>query len=219
MPNPSLSYLKTIVILLATAVSANGFPMRFEVKDAMQRDLVSFQSDAPLEKIFAITSAVTGVVETDLKDATQTKTNFEIDLRTFVTTGAAQNDFLAKLFGTSDNPLARLTLDKFKLMTTTKNKSSVLADQTTLSFKTEGTFEFHNLKKAINGIALLTYWKESDLSRQRLPGNLLKFSFKADISGEDFLLAVPDGLKSRVAKTIQFTLDTVANDAAAPLLK
>lgn len=190
-------------------------PMRFEVRDAAQRDSIQVTSDAQLEKIVAINSAVLGWVEIDPDQPRQgVKGEVEIDLRSFVTGNASRDSFLReKLLSTSEFPTAKFVINKPLSFASTR-----LVDQQPTVVRLEGTFTIRGQIRTQPILVKFTYFKQSDKTSQRLPGNLLRITSSFDLDLSSFGITIPEGLKFRVGKIVQANIDLIGNDGPVPSL-
>ncbi|MCB0403913.1 MAG: hypothetical protein KDD51_03955, partial [Bdellovibrionales bacterium] len=86
-----LRTLFILFVLVQTSMASEW--TRFEVRDAAQRDVVQFTSDAPLEKVIGVNSSLRGWVALDPNNLSKGVTGeFEVDMRTFDTGMLLRNE-------------------------------------------------------------------------------------------------------------------------------
>jgi polyisoprenoid-binding protein YceI len=206
-----------IIFLFAFLLSSLSYAklMHFDARDAVQRDVVQFSSDALLEKVAGISSSVAGFVEVNPDQITEGfKGEFEVDLRTFDTGSPLRNENLRdKFFNVSEFPTA--TFSFTRLVNASKPK---LQDQQTVIARVEGSLKLKGVSKPQTITVKLVYFKASDLTRQRYQGNLLRMSTNFDVDTSQYNITIADSLKSRLARFVQVSADLVASDAPPPIL-
>lgn len=194
---------------------AEAKPLRFEVKDAIQRDIVQFVSEAPLEKVVGLTSAVSGWVEVDPQKLSDgVKGEFEVDVRNFDTGNLLRNDHLREKFlFTSEFPVATFSFSKLS-----NSSKTQLPDQQSVVLRVEGTMKIKGVSKPLAVLLKTTYFKQSDMTNQRLGGNLLRVSSSFDLDLQNFGIMIPEGLKFKLARYVQVSVDVVGSDGRPPAI-
>jgi len=203
------------LLLFSEFALAETKNIRFDFRDAFQRDIVNFTSDAPLEKIIGLSTAVSGWLEIDPdKLAGPARGEFEVDLRTFDTGSAMRNEQLREKFlGTAEHPVASFSVSR--LVNPSKPK---LGDQQSVVAKVEGTLKIRGLSRPFSILTKLVYFKQSEMTKQRLNGNLLKLTGTFDIDLSAFSILLPDAFKYRIARFVQVSVDAVCTNAPVPAL-
>lgn len=201
--------MRLLLVALVLPLVALAKPTRFDMRDGGLRNLVEFVSDALLEKTVGISNAVTGWIELDPdKVGDGIKGEFEVDVRTFETGIEPRNEAVRdKMLLAPEFPIATFTLSK--VMSVSKPK---LAEGQPVIARVDGTLKAKGIQKPVPVNLKLVYLKESDVTRQRLPGNLLKVSATFDVDTALFGITVPDAFKSRFARFIQVSADVVGSD-------
>jgi len=195
--------------LLIASLGCHGKATRFLVKDAAQRDTVLFVSETPLEKTVGLSSAIAGWIELDPENIPEgIKGEFEVDLRTFDTGNPLRNEQMRERFlNTSEFPVATYSISR--LLGSPKNK---LMEQQPVVARVEGVFKIKGVPKPQNASLKMTYFKQSETTRQRLSGNLLRISSQFNIDILAFNIAIHDLLRGRLAKFLQVSVDVVGTD-------
>ncbi|MCB0416828.1 MAG: YceI family protein, partial [Bdellovibrionales bacterium] len=107
--------LRTLVIVLALSKLSLGSEWtRFEVRDAAQRDIVQFTSDAPLEKVLGVNSSLRGWIAVDPNNLSKgVQGEFEVDMRTFDTGMLLRNEhFRTQFLETNQYPFSTFKIDR-----------------------------------------------------------------------------------------------------------
>lgn len=198
-----------LAVLLAAPLSALGKGVRFDYRDGGLRNVIQFVSDAWLERTVGISNGLGGYIELDPDNlADGVKGEIEFDVRTFQTGVEARNEIIRdKFLLAAENPIAVLALTKL-----TSASKAKMADGQVVVMRLDGTLKVRNVTKPQTVLMKAVFLKESETTRQRLPGNLLKVSATFDVDLLNYNAAVPDALKSRVARFIQLTLDAIGSD-------
>jgi hypothetical protein len=206
------------LVFALTARLASAKPTRFDMRDVGGRNLVAFTSDAPLEKTIGLSSFVSGWMELDpdkidVKNPEAVKGEWEVDVRTFQTGAEAKSDqFRDKVMAAAEYPTASLSITK--LLGASK---SVLHDTRPVSIRVEALLKARGQSVPLALSFKVTHFKESALTRQRLPGSLLKISTVFDLDSASFGIIPPENARARYARYVQVTLDAVGTDKAPNL--
>lgn len=195
--------------VLLSGAAAEGKMTRFDMRDGGLRNLVEFVSDALLEKVVGISNAVSGWLELDPdRLADGVRGEFEIDVRTFETGVEARNEqFREKYLGAGEHPVANFTLTT--LLSSSKPR---LGEGQPVVLRVEGTLRAKGVVKPQAVLVKLTYFKESELTRQRLSGNLMKASASFDVDTQLFGINIPENFRARLSRFVQVTADLVGTD-------
>lgn len=185
-------------------------PVRFDMRDVGQRNVIHFVSDATVEKILGISNAISGWVEIDpqaLSDGI--KGEFEADVRTFHTGVELRNDHVREKFlSSTEFPIATFTLTK--LLSASRSK---LVDGQPVTLRVEGRLQLRGASVQQAILVKLIYLKESDQTRQRLGGNLVKVSVSFDVDTAAYHIEIPDNQKARYSRFVQVYVDAVGTDS------
>lgn len=201
----------TVLLLLglSTAV-AYAKPVKYDVRDPAQRDLIQVTSDIPLEKVVALSSAVVGWFELDpdkLNDGI--KGELQSDVRTFDSGNASRNDFLKdKVWQASEGPA--LTFIPQRFLHLSRNK---LVDGQPVAFRMEGMLKYRGLSKTLSALGKMTLIKQSEASvSHRGPGNFIRVSANFDLDLTQFGFAVTDINKARLSRYLQIESSFLGSD-------
>jgi len=165
----------------------------FTVDDPMNRNSVTFKSTAPLEDIIGTSNQVTGKL---VFDPNQPENG-----------GYGELSFPVKSLGTGiplrDEHLAGadwLNAEEnpditFKIVEVTNVKSvKSTAEAKTFDVIAVGDFSLNGITKRLRVPGRITYLRESEATRQRLPGDLLAARTTFDITLADFAITGPRGM-------------------------
>lgn len=204
-----------IVMMLLFALSASaqmnpcnpcGSPGKtFTVDDA--RNVLTFESKAPLEKIVGTTNQIKATLQVDPNDILKTKAHFEVDLASMKTgIGLRDQHMREKYLETGTYPKAVLKIDKI-----TQASSKRLLDQEPVTVDAEATLKLHGVSRKITlkGVKV-TYLKESEATRQKMPGDLLHIEGAFTIRLPDYKVKVPKMLLLKLDENIKVNVDVFA---------
>lgn len=183
---------------------------RFEVRDAVGRDVVEFISQAPLDKTVGLTSGIAGWVELDPEGlSTASKGEFEVDVRAFDTGMELRNEhFREKYMATAEFPTASFVFQQGQ-----SSSLKMLLNQKPVIVNVQGDLKIRGKVRTISTPLKLTYFKESEFTKQRLGGNLLKISANFSVDVTQFGIEIPETLKLVLSKTVNLFVDVIGTDA------
>ncbi len=183
----------------------------FGIDDPRGRDVLTFDSKAPLEKIVGTTSKITGHIQVNPKDITKgLKAAFALDLASLKTGIDKRDEHMRDNFlETSKYPTAMLTIDKV-----TKASDKMLMDGKTLTVDAEGTLSLHGAKQTVQLKDItVTYFDESEATKGRLPGDLLIVNGGFSLNLPDYNIEVPQFIFLKLAETIKVSVDLAGSTA------
>ena len=183
----------------------------FGVDDPGGRDVLTFDSKAPLEKIVGTTSKIMGHIQVNPKDITKGLTaSFELDLASLKTGIDKRDEHMRDNFlKTAKYPKAMLTIDKV-----TKASDKMLMDGKTLTVDAEGTLSLHGVKNAVQLKDItVTYFDESEATKGKMPGDLLIINGGLSLNLPDYNIEVPQFIFLKLAETIKVSVDLTGSTA------
>jgi|688.fasta_scaffold174281_1 hypothetical protein len=202
--------MKNFLLVLAfTSSSIWGATSRFEIRDLSQRNFISFISDAPLEKFIAQCHLVKGYISLDpLNLAGGISGELEVDLRT-IASGSQLRDIVIQeqVIESKQYSQAMIRLKKWSQPVT-----GGLKEAESVTHSVEAEVEYRGRTVPLRATLKLTYFKEGDTTRKRLPGNLLKVSGQTDIDLSSLGITLADSLKPLIASKIQVSFEGVGTD-------
>ncbi|MBI4404168.1 MAG: YceI family protein [Deltaproteobacteria bacterium] len=187
---------------------------RFDFRDAIQRNVLVFSSDASLEKIVGTNHAITGWVEVDPENlAAGVSGAIEADMRAFQAGSEMLDEFVRdKMLNSSEFPYSAFTIKRLFVPTGSK-----LVDGVPLQFRAEGDLQLRGQSKPLALRMKATYFKESEITKQRGNGNLLKLSATFELDILDFQVPWPDAWRNKIARKIQVSADLLGTTAPPPV--
>ncbi len=201
--------MKNKVIAILSIYCA--FPLwaaRFEMKDLAQRNLVMVISDATMERTVAVSHFVSGWIEVSPDNVENISGEFELDVRTLETGLELKNlQIRDQLLSSSEFPIAKASFN-----VALANQKIKLLNGKPHTLKAEVTVKIQQVTKTVPVQLKLTHFKESEESRQRLTGNLLKVSANWDLDLAAFGISIPSKYSALIAKSVQISADLVGTD-------
>ena len=183
----------------------------FGIDDPRGRDVLTFDSKAPLEKIVGTTNKITGHIQANPKDITKRlKASFALDLASLKTGIDKRDEHMRDNFlETAKYPKAMFTIDKV-----TKASDNMLMDGKTLTVDAEGTLSLHGVKNAIQLKDItITYFDESEATKGKMPGDLLIINGGFSLNLPDYNIEVPQFIFLKLAETIKVSVDLTGSTA------
>lgn len=203
------TFLKSTILILVL-FTANFFAQTFvaDTKDA--RNQAQFVSDAPFEKINGLVSGLDATVMLNPKDITQKPMGkVKISINN-IKTGIDLRD--EHLRGEMWLNSVKFPYAEFQLIGIKDPSSKSLNDGQKVKATLIGKFTVHGVTKDVEVPATLTYFKESDRTKSRTPGNLLVANASFNIRLSDYGVKIPDMVVGKVSDEVQITTNFVAND-------
>ena len=199
---------------ILTAGASAGEAVRFYVNDETRRDIVTFTSKAPLETVVGKTGEISGFIEVDIDDLSETpKAKFEVDLAS-VKTGIGMRDthMREQYLETDKFPKAVFTLTGIKTGDTDKLENNQPVDLTL-----EGDFTVHGVTKKVEVFVTATFMKESEETKVRLPGDLLHIVGTFDVYLTQHNIKRPKFVILKLDDLQRIDLDFFASTASSPV--
>ena len=195
--------------LLPLLLFISAQAQRFEIRDMSHRNTLSIVSDSALERVVGVASLLWGWVELDLDDLSKgIKGEMEVDLRALDTGIDIRNSVLReKILDTPQFPTATVQFVKWAEAVQGK-----VGEGQPVSKKVECLLKYRGKNFGLTVPLKIAYFKESDFSKQRLPGNLVRLSTKFSQDITALGVTIPDTLKAVVAKMVEINLDVVGSD-------
>jgi polyisoprenoid-binding protein YceI len=202
--------LGTIITLL---LGINLFAQTFTADSKDGRNQASFISDAPFEKIVGLSSGLDATVMINPNDVTQKpmgKVNIPINN---IKTGIDLRD--EHLRGEMWLNADKFPYAEFQLTGIKNPSSTTLNDGQKVKATLVGKFSVHGITKDVEVPAELRYFKESEKTKAKAPGNLLVANADFKINLTDYGVMIPDMVVGKVNDEVQINVNFVASDANA----
>lgn len=209
-------HFKYYVVVLLIVVQGSFFSQDFNIsksgvqtfyfKDPQNRNQIIFASNAIVETFNGLTNDVWGEVSFDPNDVQNTiKGKISVTANSIKTgIDLRDEDLYSSMW---------LNAEKFPIISFTieEVRDVIILDKNKLRLSLTGPFECHGKTKVIMLDATLTFLEESDITKKRMPGDLLSFVAKFDINLTDFGIRnvfVPN----RVADKIEIAVNIVGSN-------
>lgn len=167
---------------------------------------MAFISEAPLEKMIAQCHLLRGWIELDPQSLESgIKGELELDVRS-CETGSGIRDLLLqeKIWEVKQYPTASLALNKWA-----KETKGSLNEKMDQPHSVELSLNYQGKTVSLEVPLKLSYFVESDKTRNRLPGNLLRISCEKTLALSEVGISIPDELKSTLSSKVDVVFDAV----------
>ena len=200
---------RILLLLSLFCLASHAKPTRFEVKDAAFRNLISWISDAPLEKTLATSHFISGWFEVDPQNLIAgIKGEMEIDVRAFeMGPGSRQVKIRDTVLSAQENPGALYKMDKLY-----DASASELAPGKAVTAKVSGMLFARGVLRRQEMQLKAVYHSESERTKRRLTGNLLKVSAYFDLVLADYKCPIPEGMDGIFAPVLKVSADVLGTD-------
>lgn len=204
----SFSFSLALIFAVSTSVFAES--QVFVANDSYGRNVVKFESKAPLETIIGITGQVKGEVKVDLEDVLKgISASFEVELASLKTGIDLRDQHMREQYlETGKYPKAIFTLNRI-----IKASESKLSDQKPVIISAEGTFDLHGVKKKQRVEIKVTFLKENEATKSRLPGDLLRIEATFPVKLSDYSVKRPQLVLLKLDENINMDINVFASNA------
>jgi len=186
----------------------------FYVSDPMQRNQVTFESIAPLEDIVGTTNAIHGyAVFNPSAGRRGVRGKFVVPVKTLNTGIPLRDEHLKSGMWLDAENYPDLTFKVDEVRNARQVKWS--SEFQTYNMTLVGPFTIHGVTKEVEIPARVTYLRESEKTRQKMPGNLLAIRAEFDLELEDFNINGPPGqdlIGSKVGESVTVEVSLFASD-------
>lgn len=205
----TLKFAAVILFLLG----ANLFAQTFSADSKDGRNQASFISDAPFEKIVGLSSGLDATVMINVNDITSNPMGkVKVPINN-IKTGIDLRDEHMK----SDMWLnaGKFPYAEFQLTGIKNPSSKTLNDGQKVKATLVGKFTVHGVTKDVEVPGTLTYFKESERTKAKAPGNLLVANADFNIKLSDYGVMIPSMVVGKVNEEVSITTSFVASDKNA----
>jgi len=204
--------LAILMVLIVSGTMARAEVKTFKTVPNDGKNVVQFESDAPIEKILGHTSSVTGSIDLNLADITATVSGkFEVDLNTLDTGIGMRNDHMRDNFlETAKYPTASFVFKRF----ISSEKSSLKPGETTKAVA-EGEFSIHGVTKTYQVPVALFYDQTNEAAASRLggaKGDLLVVNAEFIVKLADHNIERPQMLFLKLAEEQMISVNAAMTD-------
>ncbi len=186
----------------------------FYIADAMGRNQVTFTSEAPLEDIVGTTNQIVGYLVFDPGNPRNgVRGFFKVPVNGLDTGIPLRDEHLqSDMWLDADRyPDITFTIESARKIKRTKFSAGYQTYTMTLG----GSFSVHGRTRQVNIPARITFMRESDKTRMKMPGNLLGVRAQFNLALADFDITGPDGMDligSKVGEAVNIEVSAFASD-------
>lgn len=195
-----------LTLLLGINLTAQTFSV--DTKDG--RNQASFISDAPFEKIVGLANGLDATVMLNINEITQKPIGkVKVPIKNIKTGIDLRDEHLrSEMWLHADKfPYAEFQLTGIK-----SSSSQKLNDGERVKATLIGKFSVHGITIDVEVPATLAYFKESQRTKVKTPGNLLVANAEFDIKLSDYGIQIPDMVVGKVSDNVKITTSFVASD-------
>ncbi len=190
----------------------------FYIADAMGRNQVTFTSEAPLEDIVGTTNQIVGYLVFDPDNPRNgVRGFFKVPVKSLDTGIPLRDEHLQ----------SKMWLDAARypdIIFTVESGTKVYRIKDTRDYQTytmtlSGTFSIHGQTRHVSVPARITFMRESDKTRMKMPGNLLGVRADISLGLATFNITGPESMDligSKVGETVHIEVSAFASDITPP---
>ena len=183
----------------------------FRVNDPAGRNVVKFESNAPLETIVGKTGRISGFVRIDPDDLTSMPyAEFDVDADSLDTGILLRNEHMLNQYLETE----RFPNIRFELKEIETGNAKRLENGKPVDLVGVGIFYLHGVTREIPVELLVQFQKEHEQTRQLIPGNLLKIKARFGINLNDYDIPIPQLVALKLDAQIRISVDVIASDFA-----
>lgn len=203
------------IIFFTLVMGVNLFAQSFTADSKDGRNQASFISDAPFEKIVGVSSGLDAMVMINPNDITSKPMGkVKVPISNIKTGIDLRDEHLrSEMWLNAD----KFPYAEFHLMGIKNASSNKLNDGQRVKATLVGKFTVHGVSKDVEVPATLTYFKESEKTRAKAPGNLLVANADFNIKLSEYGVNIPSMVVGKVNEEVQITTNFVASDANAQM--
>lgn len=187
----------------------------FHVNDPAKRNQITFKSEAPLEDIVGLSNDITGeIVFNPMKPEDGGKATFTVPAASFTTGIPLRDQHMAGApwLNASENPDIKLEITKVNGITTVgrgEKSASFLAD-------VAANLTIRGKTNPVAFVARLTYLKEDEMTKNKMPGDLLAVRAEFNVTLSSFGITGPEGkgiVGSKVSDDLAVSVNLFASNS------
>ncbi|PJA97664.1 MAG: hypothetical protein CO129_00290 [Ignavibacteriales bacterium CG_4_9_14_3_um_filter_34_10] len=200
-----------LTIVLTLVFGLNLFAQSFSADSKDGRNQASFISDAPFEKIVGLASGLDATVMINPSDVTENPMGkVKVPVNGIKTGIDLRDEHLRSEMWLNS---AKYPHAVFQLTGIKNASSKKLNDGQKTKVTLVGKFSVHGVTKEIEVPATLTYFKESEKTKAKAPGNLLVANADFSIKLSDYGIKIPSMVSGKLNDEVEIKTNFVASDA------
>lgn len=204
---------------MKSAQASDGHGIVFAVDDPMGRNAVTFKSTAPLEDIVGTSNKIVGQFVFDPSNPQNGgHGELSVPVKSLSTGIPLRDEHLAGAdwLNADKNPKIQFKIAEVKNVRAVKSTPGAQ----TFDVVAVGDFSLNGVTKKISVPARITYLKESEITKQKAPGDLLAARTTFEVALADFGISGPKGMNligSKVGEKVEIELSVVASAAGGTM--
>lgn len=203
----------TLSAIITLLLGINLFAQTFTADSKDGRNQASFTSDAPFEKIVGLSSGLDATVMINPGDITQKPMGkVKVSIANIKSGIDLRDEHLRSEMWLN---AGKFPYAEFQLTGIKNPSSKTLNDGQKVKATLVGKFTVHGVTKDIEVPAELRYFKESEKTKAKAPGNLLVANADFKIKLADYGVMIPDMVVGKVNDEVSITVNFVASDKNA----
>jgi polyisoprenoid-binding protein YceI len=203
----------TLGAIITLLLGINLFAQTFTADSKDGRNQASFTSDAPFEKIVGLSSGLDATVMINPNDVTQKPMGkVKVSIANIKTGIDLRDEHLRSEMWLN---AGKFPYAEFQLTGIKNPSSKSLNDGQKVKVTLVGKFSVHGVTKDIEVPAELRYFKESEKTKAKAPGNLLVANADFKIKLAEYGVMIPDMVVGKVSDEVQININFVASDKNA----
>lgn len=201
--------LKIIAVLFLVAITLNAQTFN---ASGDNRNQATFESNAPLEDIVGVSNEVEAAAMINPADLSHAMGKVSVNLNVLKTGIDLRDEHLRgeMWLNTAKFPNAEFKLNSISGATS-------LTDSKATDVKLHGTFTVHGVSKDLIADGQLTYFKESECTKAKMAGNLLKVKANFEIKLGDYGVMIPEMVVGKLDENIKVSVAFIATDAGSKM--
>lgn len=199
-----------LTAILTLVLGINLFAQSFGVDSKDGRNQASFVSDAPFEKIVGLASGLDATVMININDITNNPMGkVKVPVKNIKTGIDLRDEHLQSEMWLN---AAKFPFVEFQLNGIKNQSTKTLNDGQKVKATLVGKFSVHGVTKDVEVPAELIYFKESERTKAKAPGNLLVANAKFNINLADYGIKIPDMVSGKLNNEVEISVNFVASD-------
>ncbi len=202
-----------LIAIVTLMLGLNLFAQTFSADSKDGRNQASFTSDAPFEKIVGVSSGIDATVMINPSDVTMKPMGkVKVPINNIKTGIDLRDEHLRSEMWLN---AGKFPYAEFQLTGIKNPSSKSLDDGKKVNVTLVGKFSVHGVTKDVEVPAELRYFKESEKTKAKAPGNLLVANANFNIKLSDYGVKLPDMVVGKVNDEVQINVNFVASDKNA----
>ena len=183
-----------------------------QLNDAVRKNEVRFESNAPLEKIIGSAGSIKGSFKVDPQALEETTGSFIVDVRSMRTGMAKRDDHMmgSDWLDAENYAEIKYTVDglkNVKIVSTSQGK-------TTIEAIAVGTFTMHGVSRALEANVTLTYVTSNSETQKRAAGDLVMIEASFSVPWQQYGVKGRKSFNDKVSSNIEVDVSLYGNTGA-----